>query len=139
MCKDVVDASQEMGHNWIGEIKSNRIAFYAGKKYHLHELVDKLSAEGFVCDVEVSGEIFQACKVEVLLPKIGYVSIVINVKADTKDMHLLCTDLVGSSVEEIVGHALNRHRIEDFYKGLRLWVWVSTGLGRAKRRLYTRT
>src|SRR4030066_865755 len=50
------------------------------------------------------------------MPKIGYVSIVANVKADTKDMHLLCTDLVGSSAEDIVKHALLRHRIEDFYK-----------------------
>jgi hypothetical protein len=50
------------------------------------------------------------------MPKIGYVSIVVNAKADTKDTHLLCTDLVGLSVEEIVGHALNRHRIEDSYK-----------------------
>jgi hypothetical protein len=29
---------------------------------------------------------------------------------------LLCTDLVDCSVEEIVGHALVRHGIEDFYK-----------------------
>jgi len=117
MCKEVVETCEKQGHNWIGEIKSNRIALYDGKKYHLHELVDKLSSEGLICDVEVNGEMFQACKVEVFLPKIGYVSIVVNIKADTKDLHLLCTDLLGSSAEEIVGHALNRHRIEDFYKG----------------------
>ena len=79
-------------------------------------LLTDCAGKGF-SDVEVNGEIFQAFKVEVLLPKIGYVSIVTNVKADTKDKHLLCTDLVGSSVEDIVGHALNRHRIEDFYVG----------------------
>ena len=50
------------------------------------------------------------------MPKVGGVSIVVNVKASTKDVHLLCTDLVDCSVEEIVGHALVRHRIEDFYK-----------------------
>jgi len=50
------------------------------------------------------------------MPKIGDVSIVVNVKTQTKDTHLLCTDLVDCSVEEIVGHALERHRIEDFYK-----------------------
>ena len=49
-------------------------------------------------------------------PKIGDVSIVFNVRAQTKDTHLLCTDLVDCSVEKIVGHALQRHRIEDFYK-----------------------
>jgi hypothetical protein len=50
------------------------------------------------------------------MPTIGYVSLVVNVKADTKDVHFLCTDLVGCSVEEILGHALERHRIEDFYE-----------------------
>jgi hypothetical protein len=39
-----------------------------------------------------------------------------NVKANTKDIHFLCTDMVDCSVEVILGHALERHRIEDFYK-----------------------
>jgi len=116
MCKEMVEASRKRGHNWIGEIKGNRIAFYDGKKYHLHELVDRLRSEGGLCDAIVNGKLFQAGKADVFLPKIGYVSIVVNVKADTKDLHLLCTDLVGSGVERIIGHALNRHRIEDFYK-----------------------
>ena len=116
MCQDMVEESRACGHNWIGEIKSNRIAFYDGKKYHLHELVDRLRSDGCFTDVFVGFEMFQACKVEVFLPKIGYVSIVVNMKAESKDVHLLCTDLIGSSVEEIVKHALNRHRIEEFYK-----------------------
>ena len=91
------------GYSWIGEIKSNRIVFFEGKKYHLSELADHLRSEGSFEDVVVDGEVFQACKVDVFMPKIGYVSIVVNVRADTKDMHLLCTDLVGLSVEEIVG------------------------------------
>ena len=49
---------------------------------------------------------------------------------------MLCTDLVDCSVEVILGHGLERHRIEDFYKGAK--VLGSIGLGRAKRRLYTR-
>jgi hypothetical protein len=116
MCQDMVEACRRRGHSWIGEIKSNRIVFYDEKKYHLHELVDRLRSEGSLCDILVKGEVFQACKADVFLPKIGYVSIVVNVKADTKDTHLLCTDLVGCSVEEIVRHALERHRIEDSYK-----------------------
>src|SRR5665647_1888351 len=39
-----------------------------------------------------------------------------NVKAGTGDVHFLCTDLVGCCVEEILGHGLERHRIEDFHK-----------------------
>ena len=116
MCQDTVAECRVQEYNWIGEIKSNRIAFIAGKRLHLHELVDKLRCEGSFCDVIVDGELYQACKAEVFMPKIGYVSIVVNVRADTKDAHLLCTDLVGCNVEEIVRHALNRHRIEDFYK-----------------------
>jgi hypothetical protein len=29
--------------------------------------------------------------------------------------------LIGCSVEEILGHALERHKIEDFYKGVKAW------------------
>lgn len=116
MCREMVEASKRRGHNWVGEIKSNRIVFYDGKKYHLYELVDRLRSEGNICDVLVEGVLFSACKVEVFMPKVGYVSIVVNVRSDTKDMHLLCTDLVGSDAEEVVAHALNRHRVEDSYK-----------------------
>ena len=116
MCKDVVDLCVAKGSNWIGEIKSNRIVFYEGNRYRLDELFDRLSNEGSFCDIIVNGELFHACKVDVFMPKIGDVSIVVNVRVHTKDTHLLCTDLVDCSVEEIVGHALERHRIEDFYK-----------------------
>ena len=116
MCQDVVDQCVAKGSNWIGEIKSNRIVFYEGNRYRLGELFDRLSNEGSFCDIIVNGELFHACKVDVFMPKIGDVSIVVNVRAQTKDTHLLCTDLVDCSVEEIVGHALERHRIEDFYK-----------------------
>jgi hypothetical protein len=116
MCQETIAECWAHGCHWIGEIKSNRIAFYGGKRFHLHELVDKLRCEGSLCDVIVDGEMYQACKVDLFMPKIGYVSIVVNVKSDTKDTYLLCTDLVGCNVEEIVKHALVRHRIEEFYK-----------------------
>lgn len=45
MCQDTVAECKARGYSWIGEIKSNRIAFYDGKRYHLHELVDKLRGE----------------------------------------------------------------------------------------------
>jgi hypothetical protein len=116
MCQDIVDECKKLRHNWIGEIKSNRIVFFGGKRYRLDELFGRLRSEGSFSDIEVRGELFQACKVDVFMPKIGDVSIVVNVKAQTKDTHLLCTDMVDCRVEEIVGHALERHRIEDFYK-----------------------
>ena len=116
MCQDMVDQCVAKGSNWIGEIKSNRIVFYKGERYRLDELFDRLSSDGSFSDIIVNGELFQACKVDVFMPKIGDVSIVVNVRVQTKDTHLLCTDLVDCGVEEIVGHALERHRIEDFYK-----------------------
>jgi hypothetical protein len=116
MCQDTVEECQAHSYDWIGEIKSNRIVFYESKRYRLDELLYKLRLEGSFSDIIVNGELFQACKVDVFMPKIGDVSIVVNVKTQTKDTHLLCTDLVDCSVEEIVGHALERHRIEDFYK-----------------------
>ena len=115
--------SQEMaskcrshGYSWVGEIKSNRIVFYEEKRYRIDELFEKIRLEGGFFDVMVNGELYQAFKVDVFMPKMGYFSIVMDVKAGTGDVHFICTDLVGCSVEEIVGHALERHRIEDFYK-----------------------
>jgi hypothetical protein len=90
--------------------------FYEGKRYRIDELFDKICSEGGFFDVVVNGGVYSVFKVDVFLPKMGYFSIVMNVKAGTKDVHFLCTDLVGCCVEEIWGHALERHRIEDFYK-----------------------
>jgi hypothetical protein len=64
----------------------------------------------------VKGEVYSAVKADVFISKMGYFSIVMNVKVDTGDVHFLCTDLVGCSAEEIVGYGLERRRIEDFYK-----------------------
>jgi hypothetical protein len=116
MCKDMVEVAQKRGHNWIGEIKSNRVVFYEGRRYRLDELFEWMRTKGCFSDVIVNGELFQACRANVFVPKIGDVSIVVNVRSQTKDTHFLCTDLVKCSVEVIVGHALERYRIEDFYK-----------------------
>jgi len=76
-----------------------------------------MRSEGKFMDITLDGEIYQACKVdEVFIPKIGPTSIVIDVKAATRDVHLLCTDLTDCSLEEIVQHALQRHKIDDFHK-----------------------
>jgi DDE superfamily endonuclease len=113
---DVVARCRAHGYDWIGEIKSNRVAFFDGKKYHLNELLDRLRSEGKFFDVFIDGEIYQACKVDVFTKKLGKVSIVVDVKADTDDVHILCTDMK-STTEKIVEHALERHHIEDFHKG----------------------
>jgi hypothetical protein len=116
-CQEMASKCRSHGYSWVGEIKSNRIVFYEDKRYRLDELFDKVRSEGGFFDVVVKGEMYQAFKADVFMPKMGYLSIVMNVKAGTKDVHFLCTDLVGCSVEVILGHALERHRIEGFYKG----------------------
>jgi hypothetical protein len=115
-CLDLVEECRARGFSWIGEVKGNRIVFHGGEKIHLRELVDLMRAEGCFRDVEVGGEIYQACKVDAYMPRVGHVSIVVNVKAGTKDVHLLCTDMVGLGVGDLVGHALERHRVEDFFR-----------------------
>jgi hypothetical protein len=116
-CQEMASKCRSHGYNWVGEIKSNRIVFYEGKRYRLDGLFDKIRCEGGFFDVVLKGEVYCVFKADVFLPKMGYFSIVMNVKAGTRDVHFLCTDLVGCSVEKIVGHALERHRVEDFYKG----------------------
>jgi hypothetical protein len=124
-CHDTVAGYGAHGYSWICEVKGNRIGFYGGRKYHLNELLDRMRSEGRFMDATVDGEIYQACKVDdVFIPKIGHVSIVIDAKASTRDVHLLCTDLADCSLEEIVQHALHRHKIDDFHKEAK-----SLGLG----------
>jgi hypothetical protein len=116
-CQEMASKCKAYGYSWVGEIKSNRIVFYENKRYRLDELFDKIRLEGGFFDVMVKGELYQAFKADVFMPKMGYFSIVMDVKVGTKDVHFLCTDLIGCSVEEILGHGLERHKIEDFYKG----------------------
>jgi hypothetical protein len=115
-CQQMASKCKAHGYNWVGEIKSNRIVFYEDKRYRIDELFDTICSEGGFFDVMVKGEVYHAFKADVFMPKMGYFSIVMNVKAGTGDVYFLCTDLVGCSIEQIVGHALERHRIEDFYK-----------------------
>jgi len=80
-CQDLVEECKARGYSWIGEVKGNRIVFHGEEKIHLRELVDVMCAEGCFHDVEVAGELYQACKMYVCMPRLGYVSIVVNVRA----------------------------------------------------------
>jgi hypothetical protein len=119
-CQEMVSRCEAHKYDWIGEIKSNRIAFIDDKRYHLGELLDLLRSEGCLSDVVVDGELYNACQLEVFIPTIGHACFVINVKADTKDVHLLCTNLTGCSLEELVGHALVMCKINKFHKEVKL-------------------
>jgi hypothetical protein len=120
MCQDMVKKCESYGYGWMGEIKANRIVFFEDKRYHLWELLDKLCALGQLCDVVVNGEFYNACQMEVFVPTIGPVCFLVNVKADTKDVHLLCTNLIGCGLEELVGHALQTCRVNKFHKEVKM-------------------
>jgi len=80
--------------------------------------------ERFV-DVVVNGEFYSACKVNAYVSEVGEVSVLINVKAGTRDVHFLCSDLVELTVFELVEMALKRCVIEEVQKQVNGRVWVS--------------
>jgi hypothetical protein len=88
-CQEMASKCRSHGYSWVGEIKSNRIVFYEDKRYRLDEFFDKLRLEGGFCDVVVKGELYSAVKADVFIPKMGYFSFVINVKAGT-GMFIFC-------------------------------------------------
>jgi hypothetical protein len=116
MCQEMVERCESHGYGWMGETKSNRVAFYEKRKCHFAELLGRLREEGRFVDVLVDGEVYNACELEVFVPKLGRVRFVVDVKADTKDVHLLCTRLSGMGLEELVGHALQMCKINKFHK-----------------------
>jgi hypothetical protein len=120
MCQETVSRCEARNYDWMGEIKSNRIAFIDDERYHLGELLDELRSEGRLSDVVVNGEVYNACQLDVFIPTIGQVCFVVNVKADTKDVHLLATTLIGCSLEVLVGHALVMCRINKSPKEVKL-------------------
>ena len=116
MCHEIVSGCEARNYDWMGEIKSNRIAYIDDKRYHLSDLLDLLCSEGRLSDVVVDGELYSACQLQVFIPTIGHVCFVVNVKADTKDVHLLATNLTGCCLEALVEHALVMCKINKFHK-----------------------
>ena len=120
MVRDTVERCRAHGYSWTGGVRSSRMVFYESRRHRLQEPVERLLSEGGFHDVVVDGESCQACKVEVFTPKIGRASIVMDVRADAKGVHTLCTDLLGcGGVEEVVGHALRRGCVDQFYREAR--------------------
>ncbi|MGB8933718.1 MAG: hypothetical protein WCC17_01270, partial [Candidatus Nitrosopolaris sp.] len=58
------------------------------------DLLNILRKGGQFTDTVIDGQIYQTAKVMAYIPSLKEnVSIVINAKADTKDIHVVCTDL----------------------------------------------
>lgn len=114
---EVISGCEKRGYDWIGDMKSNRIVFYDGRKMHVTELAALLRGRGQFTDAVIGGEVYHVAKVTAYIPSLKEnATIVIDVKADTKDVHVLCTSLQGEDASTIIGYALKRAAIENFYR-----------------------
>ena len=113
---EVISKCRKQGYGWIGELKSNRVVLYEGKSMRMLDLLNILRKGGQFTDTVIDGQIYQTVKVMAYIPSLKEnVSIVINAKADTKDIHVVCTDLQ-EDVSTIIRYAQKRITIENSYK-----------------------
>jgi hypothetical protein len=114
---EVISNCRKRGYDWIGDVKPNRVVLYDGKHMHVTDLINILRKRGQFTDTVIDGQIYQTVKVIVYIPSMKEtVSIVINAKGDTKDIHVLCTDLQQEDVSTISRYARKRVTIENSYK-----------------------
>jgi hypothetical protein len=126
-CGEMVKHVEDKGFDWIRDPKSNRIVFCNEERLNVSDLLGK-SRSPFH-DVEVDGELYQCFDTEAFIPKMGGKNTrnVLNCKADTKDIHFTCRNILKSKKEPwtatVLKHALKRARIESFH-------WdIKNGLG----------
>lgn len=113
----VISNCRKRGYGWIGDLKPNRVLLYDGKRMNVSDLLNILRKRGRFTDMVIDGQIYQTVKVMAYIPSLKEnVSIVINAKADTKDFHILCTDLQQEDVSTILRYARKRVVIENSYK-----------------------
>ena len=113
----VISICRKRGYDWIGDLKSNRVIIYDGKRMNVSDLLDILRKRGQFTDTVIDGQIYQTVKVMAYIPSMKEsVSIVINTKADTNDIHVLCTDLQQEDISTISRYARKRVTIENSYK-----------------------
>lgn len=113
---EVISCCRKHGYDWIGDMKSNRVIVYEGKKMHASDLIDILRKRGRFTDTIIDGEIYNAVKLKAYMPSLKEnINIVINVRAETKDIHILCTEL-DKDIATIIRYALKRMKIENFYR-----------------------
>ena len=116
---DVISYCRKHDYGWIGDMKSNRVIIYEGKKMHVSDLIDILRERGRFTDTIIDGEIYNAVKLKVYIPSLlkkENINIVINVRAETKDIRILCTDLETEDTVTIIKYGLKRMKIENFYR-----------------------
>ena len=114
---EVISYCRKHGYGWIGDMKSNRVIIYEGKKMHASDLIDILRERGRFTDTIIDGEIYNAVKLKVYIPSLKEnINIIINVRAETKDIRIPCTELEKEDTVTIIRYALKRMKIENFYR-----------------------
>ena len=112
---EVISNCRKRGYSWIGDLKPNRVILYEGERMNVSDLLNSLRRGQFT-DTVIDGQIYQTVKIMAYIPSLKEnVSIVINAKANTKDVHVLCTDLQ-EDVSTIFRYARKRVMIENSYK-----------------------
>ena len=88
----MISNCRKRGYGWIGDLKPNRVIIYDGKRMNVSNLMNILRKRGQFTDTVIDGQIYQTVKVMAYIPSLREnVSIVINAKADTKDVRVRCT------------------------------------------------
>lgn len=117
---EVISYCRKHGYGWIGDMKSNRVIVYESKKMHVSDLIDVLRERGIFTDTIIDGEIYNAVKLTVYIPSLKEnINIIINVRAETKDIRILCTGLEKEDTDTIIRYALKRMKIENFYRDIK--------------------
>ena len=103
---------------------------------HASDLIDILRKRGRFTDTIIDGEIYNAVKLKAYMPSLKEnINIVFNVRAETKDIRILCPEL-DKDIVTIIRYALKRMKIENFYRDTKqLGFGERTGLEGAKRAL----
>ena len=65
---EVISYCRKHGYGWIGDMKSNRVIVYEGKKMNASDLIDILRERGRFTDTIIDGEIYNAVKLKVYIP-----------------------------------------------------------------------
>ena len=110
---DVVNHAEDRRFDWVSEARSSRVPLRDGKRVHVDEVVDKMRS--FIRHVEVDSEPYQCLDAEAYVPKVGDVRLLINYKADTKDVHNLCTSFKDFPTGELLKKSVERVKTESFH------------------------
>ena len=115
LCGDVVKHAEDRGFSWISEARSNRVVFYDGEKLNVSEFLDRMRP--FFRDVELDGELYQCLDVRdgAYMPKIRDARLLFNCKADSKDMHNMCSNIKELPTRDLLRRSFERVKIESFH------------------------